>query len=270
MTSMLLTLMVVTICMTNSVAADNDAKLREELDRIAQRRILFGHQSVGVNLLDGIVHLAKQAGVTLRIAEVANANAVEGSMLGHTFIAENSHPLKKIKSFEQAMGMHASGLDIAFLKFCYVDITEESDVQAIFSKYRSSIVELQKKNPGTTFIHITAPLTVVQGGLSARMKYILGYAPLYGTLENLRREEYNALLRKTYLGREPIFDLARVESTAPDGKSVTVQWHGNVIPVMVPEYSDDGGHLNTNGKIRAARELISVLASVPDRVRSPR
>ena len=100
----------------------------------------------------------------------------------------------------------------------------------------------------------------------AWLKRLFGRAP-YGTVENLRREEYNALLRAAYQGREPIFDLARLESTAPDGAAVTVQWQGRAAPAMDPAYSDDGGHLNATGRLRAARELVSVLAALPGRPR---
>jgi hypothetical protein len=113
-------------------------------------------------------------------------------------------------------------------------------------------------------VHVTAPLTIVSGGLKASLKKLFGLAP-YGIIENMRREEYNTLLRQTYQGREPIFDLARVESTALNGVAVSVEWKGSVVPVLDSVYTDDGGHLNTVGKLRAARELISVLASIPER-----
>ena len=244
---------------------DADTILRAELERIAQRRIFFGHQSVGVNLLDGIRQLATMAGTPVRIVEVKMASGVEAAVIGHSFVAENGNPLRKLKSFEQAMGQQPTGLDIALVKFCYVDFTAETDVKALFAQYRATINSLRVKNPGTTFVHVTAPLTIVQGGLIAGLKQLLGYAPLYGTLENMRREEYNALLRKAYHGREPIFDLAHIESTSPDGAAETVKWKGSVVPTMMPAYTDDGGHLNAAGKLRAARELVSILASIPDR-----
>jgi lysophospholipase L1-like esterase len=96
-------------------------------------------------------------------------------------------------------------------------------------------------------------------------KRALGRVPS-GTVENLRREQYNRLLREAYAGREPLFDLARIESTAPDGSPVRVQWKDMTAPVLYPAYTDDGGHLNAEGRRRAARELIAVLASA----RAPR
>ena len=60
------------------------------------------------------------------------------------------------------------------------------------------------------FVHVTVPLTAAQSGLKSLVKRPMGRAP-----DNVRLEEYNQLLRRTYAGREPIFDLARLESISP-------------------------------------------------------
>jgi lysophospholipase L1-like esterase len=238
-----------------------DATLKSDLERVAQRSIYFGHQSVGENLLDGLRDLALEAGVPLRIAEARSASALKPGTFGHTFVAENGDPLRKLRSFEQAMGPQPAPVDIAFVKFCYVDIDAATDAKALFGRYRAAIDGLRAKHPGTTFVHVTLPLTEEQGGARALAKRLLGRAP-GGTIENLRREEYNALLRRAYAGREPLFDLARVESTAPDGSAVRVQWNGREAPALAAAYTDDGGHLNAVGRRRAARELVSVLAAI--------
>jgi hypothetical protein len=246
-------------------AIDEDVNLHADLERISQRRIFFGHNSVGENLLEGITRLSTIAGVPVHIAETKMASSVTAAMIGQTIIAENGFPFKKLKSFEQAIGQKQTGLDIAFMKFCFVDFTSDIDVKALFANYQATIKKLQEKNPGTIFVHVTAPLTTVSRGFKAQIKYFFGYSPLYGTLENMRREEYNNLLRQAYQGNEPIFDLAHVESTAADGKVETVKWNGSVVPVMLPVYTNDGGHLNAIGQLRAARELVSVLAGIPKR-----
>jgi len=246
-------------------ASGADAALKAELERLAQRNIYFGHQSVGNNLMDGIRQLAREAGVPLRIAEARTAAELRPGTFGHTLVAENGDPLRKLRSFEQAMGSRPAPVDIAFLKFCYVDIDAGTDAKALFASYRATLDGLRAKHPGTTFVHVTLPLTEAQGGAKALAKRLLGRAP-YGTIENLRREEYNALLRRAYAGREPLFDLARIESTAPDGTSVKVHWNGADAPALASAYTDDGGHLNAAGRLRAARELVSVLAAVPVRL----
>lgn len=255
---------VVAVGTVNGAHADVDARLRPDFERIAQQRIFFGHQSVGVNLLDGVEQLSATAGVPIRVFETPTAKGVETSGFGHTFVAKNGDPFLKLKSFEQAMGQQPTGLDIALVKFCFVDITADTDVKALFARYRATIDGLKTKNPGTTFVHITAPLTTVQSGFKGTLKKLIGRAP-YGALENIRREEYNELLRQAYQGREPIFDLARIESTAPDGTAVTGEWKGSIVPAMAQVYTDDGGHLNAGGRLRAAREFVSILASIPSR-----
>lgn len=258
-------LAVVAVGTSAAVFADEvDATLRADLQRIAQRKIFFGHRSVGRNLLDGVSQLSTMAGVPVHMVETPTAEGVKPAVFGHTLVDRNGDPFQKIKSFEQAIGQQPTGLDIALVKFCYVDITANTDVKALFSRYRASIEDLKARNPGTAFVHVTAPLTIVQDGIKDSLKRLIGRAP-YGTIENIRREEYNTLLRETYSGHEPLFDLARVESTAPDGTAVSVKWKGSVAPAMSPAYTDDGGHLNATGKLRAAREFVSVLASIPDR-----
>jgi hypothetical protein len=238
------TLMAALFASTLAVQAA-DGALRADLERIAHAPIYFGHQSVGANILEGVRQLADGAGVPLHIA--------------HGFLAENGEPLRKLASFKSALG-EGSHVDIALMKFCYVDVNSDTDASALFERYRTAIAELRAKNPRTTFVHVTLPLTTAQTGWKALAKRMLGRAP-YGTIENLRREEYNTLLRRAFRGREPIFDLARVESTAPDGTTASVNWNGTSAPVMVAAYTDDGGHLNAKGKLLAARELIAVLAA---------
>ena len=49
-------------------------------------------------------------------------------------------------------------------------------------------------------------------------------------------------------------------TTAPDGHVATVKWGGKVVPAMARDYTSDGGHLNTVGRVHAARALVSALA----------
>jgi hypothetical protein len=241
--------------------AADDPKLRSDLEEIARRRIFFGHQSVGRNLIEGMTQLAASAGVALRVVEVDRVGALEPGTFAHGPVPENGNPVLKLQSFERALA-GASDLDLALVKFCYVDFQEGTDVRDLFTRYQATIAALKASHPRTTFVHVTAPLTTIQGGWKARVKRVLGRTPA-GILENARREEYNALLRQAVQGKEPLFDLARIESTRPDGRRETFDWKGRSVPALVPSYTDDGGHLNREGELRAARELVSVLASAP-------
>lgn len=222
-----------------------DGALRAQLERLSHERVFFAHQSVGANLLEGLGRLARSAGVTLHIDDL--------------FIPENGDPLLKLRNFEREVDARAGAVDVALLKFCYTDIGADTNAAALFEQYRATLRRLQLRHPDITFVHVTVPLTQPQDGWKAVAKRLVGRRPS-GTIENVRREEYNALLRSAYLGREPFFDLARIESHTPDGRAVTVTWHGRRAPALASEYTEDGGHLNDEGKLRAARELAATLA----------
>ncbi len=75
-------------------------------------------------------------------------------------------------------------------------------------------------------------------------------------------------MAKHYQGRT-IFDLARIESTRPDGTRNEFDWNGQVAYSMLDAYSSDGGHLNEIGRRLAAEELIHTLSTAA-RARSAR
>ena len=79
--------------------------------------------------------------------------------------------------------------------------------------------------------------------------------------DNLRRAEYNALLRKEF-PQDPLFDLDVIESTHRDGARVQFQLNGQVGYALASEYAGDGdGHLNATGSKLTAMELIRFIAS---------
>lgn len=241
------------------------------LEKLSSRRIFFGHQSVGGNILDGVKALPHSAqGVVPRVVEVQTpTESLAPGTLAHAMVGQNEKPESKIADFERLMDAGlARSTDVAFFKFCYIDINGATDTRALFEKYRVAMEGLKARHPGTTFVHVTAPLTTVQRGAKAWLKELLG-RPVWGVAENVQRETFNELMRKTYAGKEPLFDLARLESTAPDGSRETYELNGQTWPAMVPGYSDDGGHLNAAAQTRLATELLNFLASLPAPVVQP-
>jgi hypothetical protein len=255
-------LCVATGAVVASAAAQERAdRTRRDLQVLSERSIFFGHQSVGMNLLEGVRELAAREGVALRIQERPVGTGLPPGTLAHAGIAENGDPLRKLRSFDAALAQGA-GPNLALMKLCFVDVGAETDVSSLLREYEATLRRLKARHPHTTFVHVTTPLTIVQGGLKALLKWFLDRPP-YGFLENVRREELNELMRRSYGGREPLFDLARVESTAPDGTPETGRWEGRATPALVSAYTDDGGHLNKVGRERAARALLAVLAAAP-------
>jgi hypothetical protein len=250
------------LAMTPSIAHALDADLRSELQAVSRQRVFFGHQSVGKNILDGLETIAGEAGVPLRIAE---GGSLSSPGLVHAFVGQNQRPLSKIEAFRRELDQGAGrDAEIAFFKFCYVDFSPDTDVQQLFGAYRSAHEDLLRRHPSITLVHVTVPLTITQTGVKAQIKRLLGRPPA-GELENARREAFNTLLRSTYGGKEPLFDLARVESTRADGGRSEFELEGKRYPALVPAYTDDGEHLNTLGRRRAAVALVEFLATLPSR-----
>lgn len=256
----LLSLLMSAAAIPASARAD-DATI-DQLRRVASKRIFFGHQSVGHNLLDGIRDLAREARVELDIVEGGPGFAADGPCIVHSQLGQNTQPLTKLEAFDKAMGAAGSApAKIAFFKFCYVDFTAETDVEALFARYVKTHDALRQRHPDVTFVHVTVPLTVTQGGIKGYVKNLIGRGA-WGERENVKRHEFNELMRARYAGKEPIFDLARVESTWEDGRPNGFERDGKFYPSLVRAYTDDGEHLNERGRRHAARALIALLASL--------
>ena len=129
--------------------------------KLAEKKIYFGHQSVGYNIVDGLAQIEKQfPQIKLKIAEIKHASDLNGAEFAHSSIGENDDPQSKMQAFTDYVdnGIGAKA-DIAFFKFCYVDINVHSDVDKIFTEYKKTMEQLKKKYPNVIFIHSTVPLT---------------------------------------------------------------------------------------------------------------
>jgi hypothetical protein len=227
------------------------------LERIESRRIFFGHQSVGWNLLDGLKEVDAAAGQgALRIEEIRSEWDISGPALYHSWIGKNLVPMSKLHDFESMLrGGVGRSVDVAFFKFCYVDIDGGTDVAALFRAYRDTMAGLSASFPKIVFIHFTAPLTVDDSGPKAAIKRFLG-REVNGYAANERREAFNRMIRAEYGGKAPLFDLALVEASDSDGFAQIRSIAGHQYYAMRKEYSDDGGHLNAVGRRRAAEWLL--------------
>ncbi len=231
----------------------------EVVQRVASRRIFFGHQSVGANILDGVNDVA---GGKLRIREGRSGALLASPGFLHARLGKNEAPRTKVQDFEAALDSLGGSVDIAFFKFCYVDFDAKTDIDALFSEYLATIKRLEAKYPSVTIVHLTVPLTVVPDGASAWLREAVTRQPRWGAKENAARHRFNTLLR-TQLGERRVFDLAALESSRADGTTVTYDYEGQPLPALVAEYSDDGQHLNTVGQRRVAEALLTFLSRLP-------
>ena len=234
---------------------------REDWATLERKRIFFGHQSVGFNIMEGVRELAGGNGpIVLRILETTNPGDFSTPLFAHAAIGKNEDPLSKSGAFSDILrGRLAGKVDIALVKFCYVDITEATDLEKVMAGYESSVERIKREYPKTVFIHVTVPLTATPMNLRSRIKRLLGY-PQREETGNMKRNEFNRMLRDRYEGKEPVFDLAAAESTYPDGRRSTFLRNGRIYYSLVPEYTDDGGHLNAVGRKRIAEQFLITLA----------
>lgn len=230
-------------------------------ERVKGLRIFFAHQSVGRNVLDGLAEL----GAPLTVVE--GQAPLRAPALEHAAVGKNGDPASKLAHFEQLLDAVGPGIDVALVKLCYADFTAETDVVALFAQYRLLQARLKAKFPRVTFVHVTVPLTTVQGGLKGWLKSAVGPGA-WGEQENAKREAFNELLRAEYAA-EPLFDLAKVESTRADGGAQVFERRGARVRALVPEYTDDGGHLNARGRRLAALGLLEVLSTLTPEAREP-
>jgi len=230
---------------------------------LASRRIFFGHQSVGANIMAGVADLlAAEPRLGLHVVTDPAALGGGGAFL-HGTVGRNGDPGGKTDDFAARLdGPLAGRVDVAFHKYCYVDVTAGSDVPAVFDHYRRVMERLAAAHPGVVFVHVTTPLVTVPGGPVAALKRLLGRTPARAA-DDLARERFNELMRGAYAGREPLFDLAAIESTRPDGSREALDVGGHRAYALVPAYAADGSHLNEMGRRRVAGELLVFLARLP-------
>jgi hypothetical protein len=244
--------------------AMDDQAFLNNVRTIQGLRIYFGHQSVGRNILDGVKQLLTKTGADgLNVVHLEQGTVLPDSFFAESSVGKNEYPGTKCDAFaEKVRTRFGDSLDMAMMKFCYVDITAATDVKATFDSYRSIIDSLKQSFSQTSFVHVTAPL-MIRRPWKQYVKMLLGRAGS-PDLENARRNEFNTLLVKQYPD-DPVFDLARVESTYPDGTRCSFEFEGKTAYAMVSRYSSDGGHLNEEGQKRAAWELVRVLAETAKR-----
>ena len=80
--------------------------------------------------------------------------------------------------------------------------------------------------------------------------------------DNIKRNQFNELIKKEYEEKEPFFDLAKIESSYPSGERASFTKDGKVYYSLVPEYTYDSGHLNEKGRKIVAEQLLIILASL--------
>lgn len=242
-----------------SAPAEIASPLSSELKEVARKKIYFGHQSVGFNIVDGINDIIEiHQGSGLNLVKTNDPLAFKVAVFAHFTVGENGDPISKINDFERSMDKGIGGnAGIAFFKFCYVDINRTTSTEKIFATYKSTIERLKNKYPKTRFVHLTVPLTVSKFSLRSLINKVTGRED-----NNIRRNMFNEMIIQEYKSKDPIFDLAAFESTYPNGNRSAFSGGGKTYYSLVPEYTDDDGHLNERGRRIVAAKLLKFLSKI--------
>jgi hypothetical protein len=241
---------------------------RESWAKLARKRIFFGHKSVGYNIIGGIEDIINERDyIKLNILEAHEPGEFDRSVFAHSQVGRNTDPVSKIESFRNIMDSGVGEkVDIAFFKFCYVDVMRDSEPREILDSYKAAIEELKGRYPQTKFLHVTVPLCSAPKGLKRdikeRIKLMIGRPGILD--DNMMRQNYNTLLNDAYFKTEPVFDLALIESVSPEGFRCYASKGAQKVSLMVPEYTEDGGHLNSQGRKKVAEQLLILLAQIAD------
>ncbi len=234
--------------------------------KLSEKKIYFGHQSVGNNIIDGINKIMQSNNsIKLNIIKTNNPDDFDKPIFAHSSIGKNDCPESKITAFKDYMDKGIGNkADIAFFKLCFADIIGTTDVNRVFNVYRNTMSHLKRQYPKTTFVHVTVPLLSTKKTFTTRIKRMVGKRDIWGYDGNIKRNDFNELLRKEYEGKEPVFDPARIESTYADGRESSFTEDGKTYYSLIPEYTNDGGHLNNAGKKVAAEQLLIFLANLSE------
>ena len=246
-------------CTDKEANSVNSIEPRVGWANLSTQRVLFAHQSVGSNILEGVRDLAEHDGVELPV--VNWAGGALGGGINHFRVGSNGDPQSKIDAFRVALAsVDGRPADVALLKFCYVDFGAGTDAKKLASMYINAYRELALAYPETKFVAVTAPLTVIQTGPKAWVKRAIG-VPVGQSVENAKRTEFNNLLRATFGPTQRLFDLAAIESSA-NGRPDETGGAAGRPEALAPRLTDDGGHLNRDGQQLVASEMLAFLSGI--------
>ena len=231
---------------------------------LSEKTIFFAHQSVGKNIVLGmreVIDANKQ--INMSIEKIENSSNIKNSGFSHSYVEKNGDPISKINNYTKMVRQADGKIDISFVKFCFVDIESETNITNIFNYYKKEMSKLKKEYPDTLFIHFTVPLLKrVKPTITSRIAKIFKKKDAFWDDEhNIAINNYNNLVLNAYKGVEPVFDIAMVESTFTSGDRAAFEMDGKTYYSLVPEYTNDGGHLNEKGRLLVAEQLLIFLAS---------
>jgi len=233
----------------------------EAILALEKKKILFGHASVGNNIIAGIQDIIASDNrfKNIHIKEFKAGDRLDEPGIYHFGLKKNGFPKRKSDHFVKSLVENDIGekIDIAFFKYCYVDIERDSNVEDLFDYYTDTVESIHKQYPNIKLLHVTTPLYSHGKGMKGFIKRIIKT-----DRHNIKRNEFNDIVIEKYQDENPIYDLSTIGSTYHDGSRSSFKYKGKTYYSLANEYTNDGGHLNEIGRYYAAKELLNTLADI--------
>ena len=216
------------------------------------RRLVFAHQSVGYQVIQGIQTLATDLSQPKPVLIDVTVDTIPetGGFLGHFYCGTNGDGYTKTGHLDTLLrGGLAAEVDTVVLKFCYADLRYSSGYipAQLFAEYKATMDGLITDFPAITFILAT--------------ETIVCEADEDGPANTLRMT-YNNLIRAEYGSTGRLWDIALAESTDPNGNRIVT---GGIEHLFTEYASADLEHISgvdSIGRKAAATPLLLLMAGI--------
>ncbi|MCP4672192.1 MAG: hypothetical protein GY857_12900 [Desulfobacula sp.] len=236
--------------------------LKSSLNKLAEKRIFFGHRSVGNNILQGIDDILTQyPGIHLKILKYEAVKRPKDKGIIHAWIDQNGSP-QSIADDYTRMVEKIPGKDMDFALIRFTPWYGKTDMDEIFKDYTIAIEQLKQRHPKTVFIHGTFPLNHSKTSFKTWIKKLIGKKEIWEYDGNILANRFNEKLRDNYLGKQPFYNLELIQSTYPDGRRSQFTLDGKKYFNLIKDYTYDNTHLNEKGRQMAAERLLTLLDSI--------
>ncbi|RKZ12677.1 hypothetical protein DRQ53_14480 [bacterium] len=243
-------LSLILVCLVAGCAAGDPANTAGEADvmdandreTLLSSRVLFGHQSVGQDVLAGMAEVVPGLG----IVKVSEWEGGDGPVLVDAMIGANGDPKSKDRAFLELVDRLKPG-DVALYKYCYIDMAADTDPDALCAAYERTLDEADAR--GVRTVAVTMPVTTVAPVAKRWLKRLLGRTT--DTELNQLRQRFNERLRGS-VSQRPLIDLAGMEAAPADA---------DALQILRADFTHDGAHLNPHGQRTVATQFGAALAA---------
>lgn len=197
------------------------------VSQAAAKRVTIRRASVGGNIYDGLYDLYRQ-----------------NSLYNFSNFAfqDRGNPgwQAKIDDFATAVAAQQSQKDYFGMKFCFIDWT--TDVNQ-WPNYRNRMIQLESQYPGKKFIWWTMPLNTT------------------ASPTEIQWQNYFNNQVRTYVkaNGKILFDIADIESYS---QAMVHNVDSRGYEALLSDYTTDGGHLNTTGRLLVAKAFWVLMAKM--------